>query len=460
MRRVGERRWFRSYWPTGVDAHRYILQWRLVALHLSKRYFPPTTVVVFVCVLLIAATQMLALCGAENVAVLIEKGGGATMRGGTLLHVACAHAQHETLQALIRVGEQAGGIDVDRADERRCTALHVAAGRGANDACALTLLRAGADHGALNARGHAALPPAAWTNAAPLVVDALIAAAARRPPPLTLLALAATDLRQLPDAFFDLAHLAIVDLSLNFLVELPSAVERLTALQELYVGYNQLVTLPGAALRRLTALSVLDVKGNPLDVPARITAAAVVNSSALEIEGVPLPALPLDLLASVPRVQQLVIRACGLERVARLVDQRGAPLLPELRMLSLSRNIIAKLSPRALTPFAATLTQLDLNDNRLSSLPRTLALLTSLQRLGVATNLLRCFPSLVSLLFRLSIGNITLSTIGEILYQSKHFFQSTATSLATRQYTRFGSNTSETSYCFEKGSFFIITIIM
>lgn len=351
---------------------------------------------------------MLSLCGAEHLKRLLIRGGGAAAGGGSLLHVAVAHGQHETLCSLLAVarrhdndsGEELHAALLQSGDAHNDTPLHVAARRGVDDPCVLSLLEAGADHGALNARGAAALPASEWGSAAPAVVEALLRAASRQPAPLTLLSLAATDLRTLPDAFFTLTQLAIVDLSLNFLVELPASVSRLTGLQELYLGYNQLVTLPQAALRSLTRLTVLDVKGNPLDVTARITAAAVVRSKTLEIEGVPMRALPLTLLESVPQLEQLLVRACGLQDVARLVTPHSnQPLLPHLSMLNLSRNVIFKLPPRALVECAATLTLLDLSDNRLVALPRSIAQLTALQRLNVASNLLKFFPHIVILIF-------------------------------------------------------------
>ena len=95
-------------------------------------------------------------------------------------------------------------------------------------------------------------------------------------PSIALLNVANCELSTLPDVFFGLTHLTVIDLSVNRLAQLPPAVSQLRSLRELYLGFNRLRELPEQALRSLP-LTVLDVKGNPLSVAARFTAVAIVR---------------------------------------------------------------------------------------------------------------------------------------------------------------------------------------
>ncbi len=72
-----------------------------------------------------------------------------------------------------------------------------------------------------------------------------------------------TNLRELPDEFWELSHLEILGLHGNRLTTLPAGIGRLSNLQDLDVSYNELTALP-PTMKYLHNLRELVLDGNNL----------------------------------------------------------------------------------------------------------------------------------------------------------------------------------------------------
>jgi Leucine-rich repeat (LRR) protein/serine/threonine protein kinase len=340
--------------------------------------------------------EMLTLVGSERALHLAQFcTSDNDMRCQSLLHVAAVHAQGRVITAVLNALPLPPFIDAaDGVPLGRCTALHCAAQRGPLEAGVVELLQGGADFRAQDLRGEPAINPSTWATHGELAVGVFLPAVSRaalKRPHITLINLANCELPGLPDVFFHLVHLKVVDLSLNSIAVLPPAVSQLTNLAELYIGFNQLRELPEQALKSLPALEVLDVKGNPLSVEARLAAIAAVRERRLELNGVDLPTLPLERLATLTYLEELVVHACGVTHLPAF-GSRSTPMLPSLRVLSLSNNELSSFASNCLASLAASLVELDLSDNQLTSLPSGISRLTRLRRLLLASNRLARMP--------------------------------------------------------------------
>jgi Leucine-rich repeat (LRR) protein len=341
--------------------------------------------------------EMLTLVGSERAVHLAQCcTSDNDMRCQTILHVAAVHAQGRVITAVLNVLPLPPFIDAaDGVPLGRCTALHCAAQRGPLEAGVVELLQGGADFRAQDLRGEPAINPSTWSTHGELAVGVFLPAVSRaalKRPQITLINLANCELPGLPDVFFHLVHLKVVDLSLNSIAVLPPSVSQLTNLAELYIGFNQLRELPEQALKSLPSLEVLDVKGNPLSVEARLVAIAAVRERRLELNGVELPSLPLERLSALTYLEELVVHACGVTHLPAL-GTRSAPMLPSLRVLSLSNNELSSFASNCLSSLAASLVELDLSDNQLTSLPSGISRLTRLRRLLLASNRLVRMPA-------------------------------------------------------------------
>jgi len=79
--------------------------------------------------------------------------------------------------------------------------------------------------------------------------------------------LSCNQIREIPDTFCtQLSRLIYVDLSKNFITELPSDIDKLVRLKKLDLFKNQIKTLP-VGFGKMPQLQWLDLKDNPLEAP-------------------------------------------------------------------------------------------------------------------------------------------------------------------------------------------------
>lgn len=180
-----------------------------------------------------------------------------------------------------------------------------------------------------------------------------------------------------------------IDVSLNFLTELPSSLGRIASLEILCVEDNKLERFPAAVLP-LHNLRVLRVSGNAIaDIPARIGGLKGLQELAIDNQrpdasGARLTRLP-DELCQLTSLRTLVLRGNAIEA---LPENIGA--LTSLQTLAISSNALTRL-PESIGQCKALKT-LIVNSNKLTSLPVSLAQLPALTKLNVGSNQLFYLP--------------------------------------------------------------------
>ncbi|KAK4484889.1 hypothetical protein RD792_007490 [Penstemon davidsonii] len=238
--------------------------------------------------------------------------------------------------------------------------------------------------------------PADEESAATIAVKEDVAAKAAR---LSLtskeLSLSGLGLDVVPSDIWKSPDVIKVDLSRNSIKELPCELRSCTSLETLILSKNKIQEWPGAILASLPKLLCLKLDGNPLSKIPSDGFGAASKLQILDLSGAT-GSLPEDpTFSSLPELQELYLRFA--DRIFRcpayflnasnllvlfflLDEQKDAPVVFSVGYIDLTTSI------KDLT----SLTELDLSDNNISSLPPDLGLLEpSLQVLRLDGNALR-----------------------------------------------------------------------
>jgi Leucine-rich repeat (LRR) protein/GTPase SAR1 family protein len=208
-----------------------------------------------------------------------------------------------------------------------------------------------------------------------------------------------------------------LDLSGQYLTELPAALGQLTHLKVLRLGYNDktrrhnyLTGLPDT-LANLNRLQSLDLSRNPLSsLPEWL--GQLTNLQSLYLNGLKLSTLP-EWLGQLTNLQTLYLSYINLSTLPEWLGQ-----LTNLQTLHLSYTNLSTL-PKWLVQLT-TLQFLHLNYNKLNTLPEWLGRLTNLQSLDVSYNNINLLPKSLgqlSNLERLHLCDNNLSMLPEWLGQ-------------------------------------------
>ena len=203
--------------------------------------------------------------------------------------------------------------------------------------------------------------------------------------------------RQIPEDFFvGLTHLQKLYLGENQLTSLPTSIGNLEQLQELFLDDNQLTELP-ASIGNLTNLTVLCLKNNQLtELPPEIV--VLRNLQQLNLVGNRLTSLPPEIGA----LTSLKLLDLNYNRLTSLPPAIGQ--LRSLQILRLNKNQLTSLPPQI--GQLIDLQVLNLDNNRLTSLPASIGNLTSLQKLNLSYNQLTELPPEIGQLRMLHSVNI------------------------------------------------------
>ncbi|XP_049766208.1 lutropin-choriogonadotropic hormone receptor-like [Schistocerca cancellata] len=236
------------------------------------------------------------------------------------------------------------------------------------------------------------------------------------------------------DAFQNVTSLRSLHLDDNFLHKIPSALTRLTSLQELSVSGNRIKYMPGGVLQQAPGLALLELRGNPL-VAVAPTAFShlprlrkLILSDARELTEFPnlegttaleilrldragLQEVPASLCSICPRLRSLDVRS---NKLTRIPDLSGCK---DLRVLDLSSNRIASLEgqpflglsllhdlllahnsihrlPKDAFEGLPRLQVLDLEDNRITDIhPEAFLPFTQLEDLNLGENTFPVLPT-------------------------------------------------------------------
>ncbi|XP_047004598.1 lutropin-choriogonadotropic hormone receptor-like [Schistocerca americana] len=236
------------------------------------------------------------------------------------------------------------------------------------------------------------------------------------------------------DAFQNVTSLRSLHLDDNFLHKIPSALTRLTSLQELSVSGNRIKYIPGGVLQQAPGLALLELRGNPL-VAVAPTAFShlprlrkLILSDARELTEFPnlegttaleilrldragLQEVPASLCSICPRLRSLDVRLNKLTRIPdlnackdlrvldlssnRIASLEGQPFLglSLLHDLLLAHNSIPRL-PKDAFEGLPRLQVLDLEDNRITDIhPEAFLPFTQLEDLNLGENTFPVLPT-------------------------------------------------------------------
>ncbi|XP_014663878.1 PREDICTED: plant intracellular Ras-group-related LRR protein 5-like [Priapulus caudatus] len=206
-------------------------------------------------------------------------------------------------------------------------------------------------------------------------------------------------------------QLASLNMSNNRLPDIPEEIGCLRGLQELFLQYNCLTSLP-KGIGRLEQLYELDLKNNMLrslpDAIGDLRALAVLNVTNNALESLPASIGRLTALREVSAhsncLERLPVEICELSNVTTLyLGENPLRALPE-RISALRRLQELDVSDCALTRLPDALAQcgslirLWLSNNRLRELPAQIGRLQQLKELHVRNNALRYFPASLRML--------------------------------------------------------------
>ena len=191
---------------------------------------------------------------------------------------------------------------------------------------------------------------------------------------------------------------AVLNLSGKGILELPEAIGRLTNLQHLYLGVNQLTALP-EAIGRLTKLLILSLSNNRItQLPEAI--GQLTNLGSLYLSYNQLTALP-EAIERLNNLQELQLDSNRLGTFPEVIGK-----LTNLRRLDCDGNELSVLP--TIIGQLENLKVLFLDGNRLSRLPDSICRLTNLQSLHLSNNQLTTLPVSLSGLInlqQLDLGN-------------------------------------------------------
>lgn len=193
---------------------------------------------------------------------------------------------------------------------------------------------------------------------------------------LTRLVLSHNQLSQLPEQLFSLSSLQLLLLTHNRIEQLPEALGQLLLLEQLDVSHNQLREVP-ASIGYLHRLNRLNLSHNQIkSLPADIGCLTSVRH--LDVSYNQLTSLP-DSVSELYQLQVLDLRRNQLSHLPSLSSCSG------LKELHLGENRIQALDDgwcKGLTSLAI----LDISNNKIPLLPKSMAMLKNLERLNAANN--------------------------------------------------------------------------
>ncbi|CAK6441245.1 unnamed protein product [Pipistrellus nathusii] len=224
-------------------------------------------------------------------------------------------------------------------------------------------------------------------------------------PALTVLDIHDNQLTSLPSAIRELENLQKLNVSHNKLKILPEEITNLRNLKGLYLQHNELTSIP-EGFEQLFNLEDLDLSNNCLKtVPASFSSLS--SLVRLNLSSNQLKNLPAE-ISGMKRLKQLDCNSnllesipselAGMESLELLYLRRNKlRFLPEfpscklLKELHLGENQIEMLGAEHLKHLNSILV-LDLQDNKLKSVPEEITLLQSLERLDLSNNDISSLP--------------------------------------------------------------------
>lgn len=220
---------------------------------------------------------------------------------------------------------------------------------------------------------------------------------------LTALDLCANQLKSFSSQLGNLENLERIDLSSNFLEEIPDDIATLTSLQALRVRGNQLKKIT-SQLSALPVLEILDLRHNFLtSLPSKLL---LTSLERLLLSHNQLTSLPSSLEQSTA-VSEMDLSNNQLTGLIELGD------FAYLKRIDAEFNQIRAL-PASIGQLEAQLTDLNLNDNLLESLPAEIGNLQSLVSLSLRNNKLKQVPPELGRLNRLENLDLALNLLTEL----------------------------------------------
>ena len=199
------------------------------------------------------------------------------------------------------------------------------------------------------------------------------------------------------DSIAELSALQYLELSVNYLNQIPESLSQLSALQTLDLGHNELKSLP-ESLSKLTALQTLDLTSNQLtSLPEHFGKLTALQT--LDLTWNQLTSLP-ESFSQLTALQDLDLAS---NQLTSLPEHFGK--LSALQTLNLSSNKLTIL-PESFSQLTA-LQDLDLRENQLASLPEHFGKLSALQTLNLSSNKLTILPEHFGKLSALQILNLS-----------------------------------------------------
>eukprot|EP00029_Vermamoeba_vermiformis_P008223 TRINITY_DN3785_c0_g1_i1.p1 TRINITY_DN3785_c0_g1~~TRINITY_DN3785_c0_g1_i1.p1 ORF type:complete len:460 (+),score=92.49 TRINITY_DN3785_c0_g1_i1:48-1382(+) len=174
-----------------------------------------------------------------------------------------------------------------------------------------------------------------------------------------------------------LKGLKILNISQNYIIELPPAIGNFVDLEEFYCDTNEIAELP-SELFTLKKLLILNVARNPLTSLPDQYIAELGALTTLDLSGTSIVKLPPN-LGKLQSLTTYIHQSCGLEEVPPQLLH-----LKNLRVLDLSINKISTL-PVDFDKLV-NLERLDLSNNRLTKLETQISALTNLRTLILNNN--------------------------------------------------------------------------
>ncbi|CAN6454284.1 unnamed protein product [Victoria cruziana] len=214
-------------------------------------------------------------------------------------------------------------------------------------------------------RGRISVDENASASAQPSGTDDLVATAARLSLSSKELSLRELSLDHVPDVVLESVDIVKVDISKNFIKELPEKLSLCSSLQALILSYNKISEWPVQVLSSLPNLTCLKLDHNPLFQIPSDAFGHLSRLKILDLSGITAALPETNSLSSMLLLEELYMRRMHLQKVPLDIEN-----LHHLRILDLSQNLLVSV-PEGFSNLAS-LTELDLSDNNITALPAQL----------------------------------------------------------------------------------------
>lgn len=231
-------------------------------------------------------------------------------------------------------------------------------------------------------------------------------------------------LETIPDSFESFEHLRILNLSSNNLSIVPLVLFRIFSLEELDLSFNEISEIP-EEIGQLVRLRKLLLFGNMIGpyLPKSMSSLARLKKLDIRQNGI----LNLDTVNDLRSLEEILVdfntnfmfnnsfrslaRASFLKCNMTDISVKGTS--ETLTNLDLSSNKLSNLSPE-LFEHLKSLETLNLDHNRISSIPATISLLKRLRTLTISNNILSSLPESIGQMESLIELDVHCNNLGEL----------------------------------------------